>query len=287
MGRMADARKRARGKSGGGDSIPPEPETPATTDAVAPPPDVPLDEPTEVSAPPRPAPRAEPSWVSRAENRRPRRPAGRAASQRLALPSSGLAEDILAPPRRRPSRRASTVRPSRWPARRAGRDAARPQHLVLRRARARGAQGGRGHRAPGDVLPRPRGVRRRRAARAGDHPRHGDHARSRARPEFISGVINLRGRIIPVVDLKRKLGLGDVETAAQLADRRGQAEGAAGRPARRRGLAGPEGARLHHRARAGRGRRDRRRATSAESPSSTGPADHPRGPDEDPRPRAS
>src|SRR5436190_722731 len=30
-------------------------------------------------------------------------------------------------------------------------------------------------------------------------------------PAFIKGVINLRGRIIPVVDLKRKLGLGDVE----------------------------------------------------------------------------
>ena len=32
-------------------------------------------------------------------------------------------------------------------------------------------------------------------------------------PEFIKGVINLRGRIIPVVDLKRKLGLGAVEVA--------------------------------------------------------------------------
>ena len=30
-------------------------------------------------------------------------------------------------------------------------------------------------------------------------------------PEFIKGVINLRGRIIPVIDLKRKLGLGEVE----------------------------------------------------------------------------
>lgn len=29
-------------------------------------------------------------------------------------------------------------------------------------------------------------------------------------PEFVKGVINLRGRIIPVVDLKRKLGLGEV-----------------------------------------------------------------------------
>jgi purine-binding chemotaxis protein CheW len=28
-------------------------------------------------------------------------------------------------------------------------------------------------------------------------------------PEFIRGVINLRGRIIPVIDLKRKLGLGE------------------------------------------------------------------------------
>jgi purine-binding chemotaxis protein CheW len=30
-------------------------------------------------------------------------------------------------------------------------------------------------------------------------------------PESIKGVINLRGRVIPVLDLKRKLGLGDVE----------------------------------------------------------------------------
>jgi purine-binding chemotaxis protein CheW len=34
-------------------------------------------------------------------------------------------------------------------------------------------------------------------------------------PGFIKGVINLRGRIIPVVDLKRKLGLGEVEEAAR------------------------------------------------------------------------
>ena len=34
-------------------------------------------------------------------------------------------------------------------------------------------------------------------------------------PEFIRGVINLRGRIIPVVDLKRKLGLGRFEASRQ------------------------------------------------------------------------
>jgi purine-binding chemotaxis protein CheW len=36
-------------------------------------------------------------------------------------------------------------------------------------------------------------------------------------PEFIKGVINLRGRIIPVVDVKRKLGLGDVDESSRLA----------------------------------------------------------------------
>jgi len=34
-------------------------------------------------------------------------------------------------------------------------------------------------------------------------------------PDFIKGVINLRGRIIPVIDLKRKLGLGEVALARQ------------------------------------------------------------------------
>ena len=34
-------------------------------------------------------------------------------------------------------------------------------------------------------------------------------------PGFIKGVINLRGRIIPVVDLKRKLNLGEVDTEAR------------------------------------------------------------------------
>jgi purine-binding chemotaxis protein CheW len=32
-------------------------------------------------------------------------------------------------------------------------------------------------------------------------------------PEFVRGVVNLRGRILPVLDLKRKLGLGEVAAA--------------------------------------------------------------------------
>lgn len=34
-------------------------------------------------------------------------------------------------------------------------------------------------------------------------------------PTFVKGVINLRGRIVPVVDLKRKLGLGEVDEGAR------------------------------------------------------------------------
>jgi purine-binding chemotaxis protein CheW len=34
-------------------------------------------------------------------------------------------------------------------------------------------------------------------------------------PEFIKGVINLRGRIIPVIDLKKKLDLGEVDVQRQ------------------------------------------------------------------------
>jgi purine-binding chemotaxis protein CheW len=34
-------------------------------------------------------------------------------------------------------------------------------------------------------------------------------------PDFVKGVINLRGRIIPVVDLRRKLALGEVDASAR------------------------------------------------------------------------
>jgi purine-binding chemotaxis protein CheW len=36
-------------------------------------------------------------------------------------------------------------------------------------------------------------------------------------PGFIKVVINLRGRVIPVIDLKRKLGLGEVAESARQA----------------------------------------------------------------------
>ena len=88
-------------------------------------------------------------------------------------------------------------------------------------------------------------------------------------PEFIRGVINLRGRILPVLDLKRKLGLGEVVASRAtriVVVRRARAPP---RAARRRRVAGAEGARS--RASSRRPRRSWRAAatTSAASPSST------------------
>ena len=90
-----------------------------------------------------------------------------------------------------------------------------PQHLLLRRARARGAQGGR---RPPSTWP-PSSWPARSTASTCAWCRRSSASREitpvpRA-PEFIKGVINLRGRIIPVVDLKRKLGLGEVDGRAR------------------------------------------------------------------------
>jgi len=36
-------------------------------------------------------------------------------------------------------------------------------------------------------------------------------------PDYMTGVINLRGAVVPVIDLKKKLGMGDTEVAAETA----------------------------------------------------------------------
>ena len=81
----------------------------------------------------------------------------------------------------------------------------------------------------------------------------------RARPAFIKGVINLRGRVIPVIDLKRKLGWARSTTGRQRADRGGEAARPPGRAAGGRRLPGAQGPGLQHRARARGGGGDRRR----------------------------
>ena len=177
---MSDARKRAKKKGS---------EPPAEEPMV-----FPADDPVEpeVAAPVR-----------------SRRPAERDRPARLALPASGLASDILAM---------------------ADAAAVAPASLATPDASHHDAQpAARAHNVSFFAAP----VREeRKAAEATEHlatfllarEEYGVDVRlvqeiirvteitpvPRA-PESIRGVINLRGRIIPVVDLKRKLGLGDVE----------------------------------------------------------------------------
>ena len=185
MGRMADARKRAR-RGEGAPGAEPGP-------VVAAPP---------VAAPPEAGTHAD----------------------RVALPASGLAEDILRQldtPKEAPPAPAVEAAPAggaiTLPASGLAED-------VLPRA---GAQGG--HSLSFFAAP----VQDQRAAAEAtehlatfflDREEYGVDVRQvqeirrvseitsvpRA-PEFIRGVINLRGRILPVLDLKRKLGLGEVE----------------------------------------------------------------------------
>jgi len=172
MGRMTDARKRAKSKSKESDK------------------------PAETAAPP------DEEEMVFAEDPEPDAPA-----PRLALPSSGLAADILA------MADAAAVSPSIPTAM-----APEPAHPAAR-----------AHNISFFASP----VREeRKAAEATEHlatfflsrEEYGIDVRlvqeiiriteitpvPRA-PESIKGVINLRGQIIPVVDLKKKLGLGDVD----------------------------------------------------------------------------
>ena len=195
MGRMADARKRARR----GDTAAGPPPEPQSREA---------------------APGAEPVFVDEPAAASPF--AGAAlAGGRVELPASGLAEDIL--------RQLEAERPGRHVP-----EAAAPGRVelpasglaedVLVREEVAGA-----HNLSFFAAPVPD---HRAAAEATEHlatffldrEEYGVDVRQvqeirrtteitsvpRA-PEFIRGVINLRGRILPVLDLKRKLGLGEVE----------------------------------------------------------------------------
>ena len=173
MGRMTDARKRARGKAG-------ESAAPA-----APPPAAALPVADADEAPWEAAPRA-----------------------RIALPPSGLAADILA---LADAATVSTAIPAGPATVEPAQAAARAHNISFFASPVR---------------------EERKAAEATEHlatfflsrEEYGVDVRlvqeiirvteitpvPRA-PESIKGVINLRGRVIPVIDLKKKLGLGDVE----------------------------------------------------------------------------
>jgi purine-binding chemotaxis protein CheW len=222
MGRMADARKRAqKKKDAGGTDTPPAPPPGATATPV---------EPEVLSREDRGITRAleEPAsaqaagWVSReetltfpAEPPPPVRetPAPPAGSGRIALPSSGLASDILArEDTLQLETTAMTVPEVALPEPVAAAPAAPFQNVAFFGPQSRDERKvtvepmehlvtfllareeyGLDVRVVQEII---------RLAEITHVPRS---------PGFIKGVINLRGRIIPVVDLKRKLELGEVE----------------------------------------------------------------------------
>jgi purine-binding chemotaxis protein CheW len=216
MGRMSEARKKARQKAAapaadGGKGLPRNEARGAAGDfAPLPPAEGEAPGPGPDEAAPGPA-ALEESWVFPADGTGEE--AGASPGERLALPSSGLAEDIL----------------SALPARPAPVEAAVPTEAVPAPAAPAEAAPGRGHSISFFSAP----AREERAAAEEtehlatfflDREEYGVDVRlvqeirrvteitqvPRA-PDFIKGVINLRGRIIPVIDLKRKLGLGEVE----------------------------------------------------------------------------
>jgi purine-binding chemotaxis protein CheW len=156
-----------------------------------------------------PAP-AQPQWEARDETLTfPAEPGGAAAAAKLVLPSSGTAEEILA---RQAARELSSE--TKAVARAAEADAAlpaaRPALSFFSSAQAREQAApaiATEHLATFFLEREEYGVDVRlvqeiiRVSEITPVPRA---------PEFIRGVINLRGRIIPVIDLKRKLGLGEL-----------------------------------------------------------------------------
>lgn len=198
MGRMANARKRARQgdrSSGPGSTEPLEvaaPHEPAAAPGVEP---VFADEPTAAEEPPR-------------------RAAGEGG--RVELPASGLAEDILRQIQAEPTPAEAVARieppvPSRPVDVLAGAGASGSHSLSFFAAPAhdqRAAAEATEHLATFFLDREEYGVdvrqvqEIRRVTEITSVPRA---------PDFIRGVINLRGRILPVLDLRRKLGLGEVE----------------------------------------------------------------------------
>jgi purine-binding chemotaxis protein CheW len=202
MGRMADARKRARRKGGPKQEKPPVAErTPEETRAPAPSdplPAAPADDSAELVFPAEPSPAAAPSGA-------------------LVLPSSGLASDILnseaaraieAPrePDPAPAAPAPGPEPDESSASRNFSFFSAPTREE--KAVAEASE----HLATFFLHEEEYGLPVRLVQ---EIIRVTDITQVPRAPEFIKGVINLRGRIIPVVDLRRKLGLGDVEATRQ------------------------------------------------------------------------
>ena len=193
MGRMTDARKRAKSKAAAEPPAPPGASAASTPEAAT------------------AAADHDARWVAREEAMVFAADPMAPGAARIALPSSGLAADILA------MADAASVSPA-LPAEARGAAEPEPVHAAAR-----------SHNISFFASP----VREeRKAAEATEHLATFFLAREEygvevklvqeiirvseitpvpRAPDSIKGVINLRGRIIPVIDLKRKLGLGDVD----------------------------------------------------------------------------
>ena len=206
MGRMADARKRARrpGRKAGGTS----PTPPASPDAST-------EHTTAAAGTVELPPSGLAADVLREEGSPPAGAEAVAAPGRFELPSSGLAADVLS----RPEAAGVAAEPASGP----GEATADEPSDVVPEGVIGGAQSLSFFAAPARE--------ERAAAEATEHlatfvldreeygvdvrqvqeiRRVGEITSVPRAPEFVRGVINLRGRILPVLDLKRKLGLGDV-----------------------------------------------------------------------------
>lgn len=196
MGRMADARKRARRGASASSPEAGAGPAPLPAAAAAPPPEPP---------PPAGAPPAA-ELVFSDEPEPEAKPPGGAS---IALPASGLAEDILRQIADAPA--AAPQAPALKASGLAEEVLGREQTLSFFSAPAqaqRAAAEATEHLASFFLAREEYGVdvrqvqEIRRVAEITSVPRA---------PEFVRGVINLRGRILPVLDLKRRLGLGEVQ----------------------------------------------------------------------------
>ena len=221
MGRMADARRRAR-RTGGADEEPrPAEARPAAERKPAPEPEPEMTFPAEEMEFPAeepPAPPATGRWVAKEEAfampaAKPAEP--EKSDKKLVLPASGLASDILALAESMDVDMApSTAVEVAKPAEEIEPAAARAHNISFfapvrdERKQAEAAE----HLATFFLSGEEYGVDVRMVQ---EIIRVADITHVPRAPAFIKGVINLRGRIIPVIDLKRKLSIGDVEVTRQ------------------------------------------------------------------------
>jgi purine-binding chemotaxis protein CheW len=219
---MADARKRAKAKQEAAEAaVPPVaeagaelPAEPVARPVPAPPPEPAAAEPAPeapaelVFPAEEPAP-VETAWVAREEALVfPAGPAP-AVPARLTLPASGLADDILRELEQRPQAAAVAAPAAAAPA---DEGASQSFAFFAPQREEKKAVEAQEHLATFFLAGEEYGIDVRlvqeiiRVAEITQVPRA---------PSHIRGVINLRGRIIPVVDLRRKLELGTVEATRQ------------------------------------------------------------------------